>query len=70
MQFFRGFIGGIMGIDCFLCGLDLPDGMERIPMGCLVSISRAHFKAGSFFRLEPWSFPFGRMLLFGAEMAS
>jgi hypothetical protein len=62
--------GGVIGAILFLLLLG-PSSVRVQNVDWLLNYdSGAHYVAWSFLRLEPWSFPVGRMNLYGAEMAS
>lgn len=62
--------GGLVGAVMFLLLLG-PASLQVQNIDWLLKYdSGAHYVAWSFLRLEPWSFPVGRMNLYGAEMAS
>jgi|GEM_PF-6849523 len=62
--------GGLIGATLFLLLLG-PSSLYVQNVDWLLKYDTgAHYVAWSFFRLEPWSFPLGRMNLYGAEMAS
>lgn len=62
--------GGLIGAALYLLLLG-PSSLRVQNIDWLLDYdSGAHYVAWSFFRLEPWSFPLGRLNLYGAEMAS
>jgi hypothetical protein len=62
--------GGLIGSTLFLLLLGPSSLRVQNVDWLIVGDTGAHYLAWSFFRLEPWSFPLGRMSFYGTEMAS